>query len=471
MKFKFKKTMLATACVAAVSGISVPVQAADWLTLQGTEPHGQAGRAKVWGFIQAQYQKDNSSEGTGSTNGGKYVPPKLIGPNLDSQSAFNINRARIGVRGTGMPIDPNVNYFFLVEFGNNAITAPGNNFAKLTDASVTLNHFKDVVRVRTGVFKIPMAEEIYQGIALIDYVNFTAGTNQLLLERVPNKIYTGNVASQNLPPETSLQAYEQSVAAARGVGIQFFNTIKVAPTWEIGYSYMYENGNGLNASDNDDNKDSHFYLNATKIFKGKGGRRQDWKTFLWYTKGKRTIDGTDDDAHNPEEYDRKRYGVGTRYLKLPFRVTAEYIKAKGVIFQGPDKPSFGLLGPAVGNPNHSFNGLNSDAEGTAWYVEGGWYIPKTKWEIDLRVAKFNRMDNQDPVSFGPGTGPHQNVTPEIEFKETTLGVQYHLNKKSRITFNITKNSAEAKTYNGGAGPNSNLDGVDRRYAVQLTHIF
>ncbi len=105
---------------------------------------------------------------------GTYVPPKLIGPDLDSQDAFNVNRARIGVRGTGMPIDPNVNYFFLVEFGNNAITNPGSGFAKVTDASITLNHLKEYARVRAGQFKIPMAEEVYQGIALIDYVNFTA---------------------------------------------------------------------------------------------------------------------------------------------------------------------------------------------------------------------------------------------------------------------------------------------------------
>ncbi len=470
MKATFKRTMLAASCAAALGGINTTVQAADWLALQGTEPQGTAARAKVWGFIQAQYQDDTSDPGTGP-NAGLYVPPKLIGPDLDTQSAFNINRARVGVRGTGMPIDPNVNYFFLVEFGNNAITNPGSSFAKVTDASITLNHLKDFVRARAGQFKIPMAEEIYQGIALFDYVNFTAGTNQLLLERIPNRTYTGNVPAQPLPPGTSLNAYNQSVAAARGIGLQLFNTVHVAPTWEVGYSFMVDNGNGINTSDNDDNKDIHLYLNATKVFSGRGPRRQDWKTFAWYTKGDRTIDGTNDSIHNPQEYERKRYGVGTKYYQLPFRVSAEWIKAEGVIFQGPDKPSFGLLGPGVGNPNHSFNGLNPDAEATSWYIEGGYYIPNTKWEIDLRYAKFNRMDNQSPVSFGPPAGPHQNVTPEVEFTELTLGVQYHFNRKTRLTLNLSKNEAEAVTYAAGAAPNSNLDGVDNRYAIQLTHIF
>jgi len=466
MKAIFKKTMLAASCAAALVGTNTTVQAADWLALQGTEPHGTAGRAKVWGFIQAQYQHDTSDPGTGP-NAGLYIPPKLIGPDLESRSSFNINRARIGVRGTGMPIDPNVNYFFLVEFGNNAITNPGSGFAKLTDASITLNHLKDFVRLRAGQFKIPMAEEIYQGIALFDYVNFTAGTNQLLLERVPNKVYTGNTPPQPLNSDTSLNGYTESVAAARGIGLQLFNTLNVAPDLEVGYSLMVDNGNGIGTSDNNQKKDFHAYFNVTKVFKGKGPRRQDWKTFAWYTTGKRVIDGTNDATHNPVEYDRKRYGIGTKYVKLPFRVSAEWMKGEGVIFQGPDKPSFGLLGPGVGNPNHAFNGLNSDAEATSFYIEGGYLIPKTKWEIDLRYAKFNRMDNQAPISFGPFT----DVTPEFEFTELTLGVQYHINKKTRLTVNLSKNEAEAVTFAAGAGPNSNLDGVDNRYAVQLTHIF
>jgi len=458
MKFKLKKTMLAASCVAALGGINTTAQAADWLTIQGTERDGQAARAKVWGFIQAQYQNDNSDPHT--SGNGTYNPPKLIGPTLDSQSAFNINRARIGVRGTGMPLDSNVNYFFLVEFGNNAITAPGNAFAKVTDASITLNHMKEYGRVRAGLFKVPMAEEIYQGIALIDYVNFTEGTNQMLLERVPNRSYTTNTSSQTLPVGTSLNGFTNSVAAARDVGVQLFNTVKVAPTWEVGYSIMVGNGHGLNISDNDENKDVHLYFNATKIYKGAGPRRQDWKTFAWYTNGDRYIDGNNDGSY--EEYERKRFGVGTRYFKLPFRVTAEWIKAEGVIFQGPHKPSF-ILADAVANggspnPNHFSSGLAPGAEAQSWYIEGGYFIPKTKWEIDMRYSVFNRLID----------------TPaEVEFKNLTLGVQYHFNKKTRLTLNLENRDYEAIGTTTGlpAAVNANLDGVDKRFSAQLTHIF
>lgn len=473
MKSMLKKSMLVASCAAAVSGVSVPVQAADWLMIQGGERDDQAARARVWGFIQAQYQKNNST----ANGGGGYIPPKLIGPDLDTQSAFNVNRARIGVRGTGMPLDSNVNYFFLVEFGNNAITNPGNSFAYITDASITLNHLKEFTRVRVGQFKVPMAEEIYQGIALFDYINFSDGINQMLLERVPNRrSKSGNVSPQTLPVGTSLNTFNNPVAAARDVGIQFFNSIRVAPSWELGYSVMIANGNGINSSDNDNNKDTHLYFNLTKIYKGSGPRRQDWKTFAWYTKGKRTIDATFvdangdgiDDTYDPKEYDRKRFGVGTKYFKLPFRLSAEWFRGKGVIFQGPDKPNFGL-GPAgsATNPASTFSGLNPNARGTSWYVEGAYYIPKTRWELDMKYSSFNRMDNSTPVTLGPNV----NVTPEIKFTDLTLGVQYHFNKKTRVAINLEKRDAEAVTWRAGVGPNANLDGVGNRYSIQLTHIF
>ena len=180
-----KKKLLIKAVGATLLSCASTVQAANWLMLQGTEPAGQSERAKVWGFVQAQYQKDDSDP---NAKGG-YVPPKLIAPNLDSQSAFNINRARIGVRGTGFTLDSKVNYFLLVELGNNGITAPGGYNAALTDASITLNHIPGA-RVRMGMFKYPGAEEGLQAIHVFDYINFTSVTNQMLLERFPQSTDT-----------------------------------------------------------------------------------------------------------------------------------------------------------------------------------------------------------------------------------------------------------------------------------------
>lgn len=48
---------------------------------------------------------------------------------------------------------------------------------------------------------------------------------------------------------------------------------------------------------------------------------------------------------------------------------------------------------------------------------------------------------------------------------------YAINKKTRLNMEIADRSAEAVDFGTGAGPNDNLDGVDTRYAIQLTHIF
>lgn len=442
-----RQFLLFTTATILLSAHMMPVRAANWLMIQGTEPSDNASRARLWGFVQVQYQKDFSDASTT----GVYVPPKLIGPNLESQSAFNVNRARIGVRGTGFPLDSNVNYFLLLEMGNNAITSATGSFAKMTDASITLNHFKDFARARVGLFKTPIAEEALQAIHVFDWINFSEATNQLLLERFPNKTYTGNVAAQTIPPSTSFNGFDRSVGAFRDVGVQLFNSFQVVNNWDLSYALMFGNGNGLNASDNDNHKDAYFYLSGEKVFGGKGPFRQMMKFFAWTQQGKRSYDGDNDGSI--DTYERDRTGLGFKYLRNPWRVSAEYVDADGMIFQGPDKPSFGLVPPAAGVPTHAGNGLNGEAQG--WYIEGGWKIPNSNWELDLRYDVLNRLEGQF----------------EIEFQTVTLGVQYFFNKKTRATLNWALRDFEAVTFATGAGPNGNLDGVDDRVAIQLTHIF
>ena len=241
MVLKYGRLMLMSAgCLVAFNS-----PAANWLMLQGTEPESSVPRAKVWGFVQAQYQKDNSDANASD----EYIPPKLIGPNLSSQEQFNVNRARLGVRGTGFPLDGKTNYFLLAELGNNGITAPGGGSARLTDASITLNQIPGA-RIRVGLFKTPGAEEALQAIHVFDYINFTTVTNQLLLERFPNRKYTANNLEVSLPAPEKLGGFEKPVGAFRDVGVQVFDTI-VRDDWEHSYAVMLGNGNGLNFGDND----------------------------------------------------------------------------------------------------------------------------------------------------------------------------------------------------------------------------
>jgi hypothetical protein len=452
LKINCKKTLIAAGITSCL--LINTAQAANWLMLQGTEPDSAAARAKVWGFIQAQYQKDNSD--ANSTGG--YVPPKLIDPNLSSQEQFNVNRARIGVRGAGFPLDGKTNYFILAEFGNNGITAPGDRNTRVTDASITLNHIPGA-RIRTGLFKYPGAEEGLQAIHVFDYINFTTVTNQLLLERLPNRNYTANINPVSLPAPDQLAGFEKSVGAFRDVGIQVFDTFEV-DNWEHSYAVMYGNGNGLNFGDNDDNKDTYVYWSSEMVFGGKGGRREGLKLFAWNQSGKRYLDNTNDSTHNPTEFDRDRQGFGVRYLKKPFRVSFEHMSGEGMIFVGPDKATFDINPAApVGN------GENGEASG--YYLDFGYYIPNSKWEIDLRYDVYNRLENDTVFPSGPNAGKNF----EFEFKTVTIGAQYHINKKTRINMEVADRSVEAVDFAGGAGPNDNLDGIDKRYAIQLTHVF
>jgi hypothetical protein len=445
---KFRKLLLTSTIWLVVTLASGPVNAANWLMLQGTEPAGSADLARVWGFVQVQYQKDYSDPNPA----GGYIPPKLIQPNWDSQSAFNVNRARIGVRGVAMPLDSKINYFLLLEMGNNGITEPGGSFAKLTDASATFNHIKGA-RVRAGLFKYPGAEEGLQAIHVFDYINFTWVTGQMLLERFPNRNYTPNIPAQPLPPEVSLNGFEDGVGAFRDVGVQLFEAFDVGSNWELSYAGMIGNGNGLNFSDNNDDKDYYLYASAEKIFGGKGPRRQGLKMFAWMQDGVRTADISNDGIHNPEDYDRERYGAGIKFLRNGWRATAEYMKGKGMIWQAPHNPSFGI-GPGQGNPGAPGNGAFAKANG--WYVEGGYRFKGTKWELDARYDVYNRLDGD---RF------------EIQFKRTTLGVQYFFNPRVRVAFNYEFRSADAVDFPSGAGPNAQVMGIDNRLGIQITGIW
>ena len=426
-----------TLLVAGIAGclLTQSAYSANWLMLQGTEAakQGQSPRAHVWGFIQAQYQYDNSDPSTVPNPAGGYVPPKLIGPNLDSQNQFNVNRARIGVRGTGLPLDSKVNYFILAEFGNNGITAPGGYNPALTDASITLNHIPGA-RVRSGMFKYPGAEEGLQAIHVFDYINFTSVSNQMLLERFPQE---GDTNAPPTPtPDANMAQYSRSVGAFRDVGVQVFDAFKVN-NWEHSYAIMVGNGNGLNFGDNDDNKDLYLYLSTERIFGGKGGRREGAKMFAWYQDGKRT-----DAFDRTREQDRTRAGLGVKYLKKPFRATAEYMQGEGMIFQGQHRPL------------HIYNNL--DAAG--YYLEGGWYIANTKWELDLRYDSYTREENHPTSNKGVDESTADTIT---------VGTQYHFNKKTRVNAEYASRDFKSDT----AAVNTQQKDVDGRFAIQLTHIF
>ncbi len=444
-----RKLLLKTIGAVLLTGAST-VHSANWLALQGTEPDGQSARARVWGFVQPEYSQTKGTElKAGPWKGQKAIFNQLR-PDLKTNKTFNVLRARIGVRGTGFPLDNKVNYFFLAEFGDNGITRGSGGSAKLTDASVTLSHIPGA-RIRVGQFKTPGAEEGLQAIHVFDYINFTNVTNGMILER-----FFDADGSINNDPKNASNKPNGSVSAFRDVGIQFFDIFK-AGDWEHSYAVMFGNGNGITRGDNNDSNETYLYWSSSLIFNNsKGARRQSWKMFAWNQEGKRTIgvnDGTG--AYVQDEFDRKRYGLGTTFRKDKYRAAFEYMKADGMIFNGTDG---GAVAGSVSNDNSKTASWNMETKGEAngYYGHFG-YMVMPQLELDLRYDVYNRMTDVSAK--------------ERKFTTTTVGAQWFFNKKSRLIVNYEFRDAEAPNAASTAGPNKILSGMDDKISAQILVVF
>ncbi len=419
---------------------SLPAVAANWLQIQGTEPATRPAGPRFTGFIQMDYQRDSSD----AHPNGTYIPPKVIGPDLNDQSAFTPRRIRLGTRGKNE--SASFNYFFFTDFGENPVNQ-ANGHPTIMDASISLA-IADQQWLRMGLFKTPGAEEGLQAIHVADYINYSSVTNQLIMERLPNAQYTNNIAPLDLNnPDHSLNGFEEPLAAFRDVGIEWFGFNK-PDNWEYSYAVMVGNGNGLSFSDNDQDKDLYLYLASEKVTAGKGGRRQGLKLFMWGQQGKRSYDG-DNDGHN-EHYDRTRAGFGAVWREKPWRISGEYMWGDGMIFMGPDKPTFDINGPA--SPGGS--GLKGIADGS--YIEGGWYIPNSNWELDIRYDRYKRLKND---LF------------ETRYETLTLGAQYHFTQRTHVQFNLLENRFKALNFADNEGPNLHLGSMGQRLAISIFTAF
>lgn len=466
IKKQSKKLLIAAAMISSIA--TSTSQAANWLTLQGTEKGAAAPRAKVWGFIQPTYMMVDGTQLPVGAFAGQDPQFNVHQPDLSSESTFQLQRARLGVRGLGFPLDPKINYFLLAEFGNNGITNPGggSGSARITDASVTFNHIKGA-KVRVGQMKVPMSEEVYQGIFTFNYINFTNMANQQMIER-PFQT-DGNTACNYATSsdqylnfcngDASVQ-FRTGAAAVRDTGIQIFDTFKVN-NWEHSYALLYGNG-GISKHDRDDNKDTTIYLSTEKVFSGVGPRRQGMKFYAWSTKGKRTIyDSATLNAGGSltaaeREYDRELAGIGTTILTGKHRFWAEYNIFDGMIFNGS---TGGSVPGAVNNAGTEVSQflLSTTGESDGYYIDYGYKITP-KVELDLRYDIYNRVTNLAAAA-------------ERTYETTTLGLQYFFNKKTRFTFNHELRTLEAPGQASTAGANKIGAAMDDRTSMQVFMAF
>jgi len=441
---KTTKTNKLLMSLATISVLSIGLNAADWLSIAGTEPTmvKQDGKKvvnhnnspKFWGFIQAGYQKNYGD--IFIKNGVNKTPFAMIAPDLTSQSGFEINRARLAVRG--MIDNANtINYFFMTEFGEDGITAPGGHKTGnyLTDASITYKAIPHL-NIRVGQFKYPGSEEGMRAVFASEYRNFTKVTNELLLERfLPNNatLVTGTT-------DTYQAVSTQSVGAFRDRGVELFDTEHITKEISVSVAGMAGNGTGLSSSNASGDLTYYGYLASEYSFgKGKGYFTQALKGYAWYQSGKRQL--------NNSKYNRTRYGAGVDYFRNGLRLDAEYIKAKGMIYNGAKDAD---ADPYNGDWQYQILAGN-DNESDGYYFNAQYYVIPKKVELLARYDYLDRLSNSAGL--------------EREFKTTTLGLSYHFKGPNRIDVNYAFRDATAP---GNAKAQKVLDNAGNLLSIQGT---
>ncbi|HUX63354.1 hypothetical protein [Sulfuricella sp.] len=260
-----KKTILAAALVAAFWHAPASF-ATNWFQLQNNEQPGAAPYT-FWGFIQPTYTKNEGGTVSGipatvvsPVNGANVAVPaalrayngqtalfNLVGPDLAHSDQLQMFRARPGVRGVIPGTDEKINYFALAELGNNALTRERQ--AVLTDATVTFNYIPGA-RIRVGLGRLPLGEEAMQGVQIMDYINFTTVTDQLLNERfvAPYVNAPGRTSPAVVGAPMAMSQLKGAFGGFRDVGVEVYDWFNRG-RWEYAYALMASQANGIDFSD------------------------------------------------------------------------------------------------------------------------------------------------------------------------------------------------------------------------------
>lgn len=468
-----KKTLLAAA-MATAFGYAPASFATNWFQLQNNEQTGAAPYT-FWGFIQPTYVHNEGGTVSGipatvvsPVNGANVPVPaglrayngqtalfNLVGPDLSHSEQLQMFRARPGVRGVIPGTDEKINYFALAELGNNALTRERQ--AVLTDATATFNYVPGA-RIRVGLGRLPLGEEAMQGVQIMDYINFTTVTDQLLNERfvAPYVNAPGRTSPAVVGAPLAMSKIRGAFGGYRDVGIEVYDWFSQG-RWEYTYALMASQANGIDFSDdlNSGNHDVTARVQAAYVFQGSGPRREDITAYAWHQEGKRAYGGTD--------YTRIREGIGAKYLRKGVRVSGEYIRAQGMIYVAPT-PQFNDIGAPAFEPV-DYVALGSSNKANGYYLDVGWkFAPK--WEVDLRYDELSKMTNS--------------AYDERKTSTWTLGGQYFYSPKLRFALNyeirdIKVVNPEAQLTNGQKiqGTAAGIIGgsIGDRLSAQLTWVF
>ncbi|NOQ89822.1 MAG: hypothetical protein GQ549_02640, partial [Gammaproteobacteria bacterium] len=272
----YNKIMLKT--MSAMLGASIVLaatntQAANWFKLRGTEPGGTSHTLQVWGFLQPRYVNDTSDDISGipaTLPNGNPLPVALNGTvstagtiprERTAQDGFYLRRARIGIRGTMLPINNDIDYFILTEWGQNGVTSGGQNSSlgsgpQLLDASVTLNHLSRGqddnglhnlgARIRVGQFLFSQTSESLS--------HSTPGRRVHMF--FPEATFFNALGRRTFDNGNNNFPGARPVDAARDIGIEIFDFTefgKASSPYEFTYSVALGNGDTIGGGNQDDN--------------------------------------------------------------------------------------------------------------------------------------------------------------------------------------------------------------------------
>ncbi|MDT8283587.1 MAG: hypothetical protein RQ982_12375 [Gammaproteobacteria bacterium] len=515
MHNKLLKQAISTIMGTAIILGSSQVQSANWFKLRGTEPGGTAHTLQVWGFLQPRYESDYSSKISGVT------PPPLAGLNgtiptagttareRNAQDGFRLRRARIGIRGTMLPINNDINYFILTEWGQNGVTDAGQNSsgssgAQLLDASVTFNQLSRGqdeaglqnfgARIRAGQFLFSQTSESLSHSTPGRRVHMWM-PEATLANAMRRPTYDNG--ANNFPGSTP-------VNAARDIGIEVFDFTEFGDPkqpFEFTYSLALGNGDTIGEQNRDNNFRKYAWLSIGQLLdETRGPRRHDWMLYGWWQQGDISFnddindDGKSDQTQinpvngfvggstcvgtagnqslggggrlcrngNQKDYEQTYLGYGFEYFDKPFesmgqiRFNAEWQKQYGFTFDGANSPSIDFITGIRYQPTGGHN------EG--WYADIGYDIQqhlgiKNRTTLNVRYDELDR--NQD------------NDSRAVHMKSTTFTGEYFFHPKARLTLSYAIRDFDANQRKGVPETVGNqvLSPVGNRIGLELTFIF
>ena len=495
--FCSKKSLTLLLVLLLGSIYSSSVFAANWFKLRGTEPGGTAHTLQVWGFLQPAFAHDYSDpiEGTANKAGaplpldGTIAVPGTLPPTRATQDSFYMRRARLGVRGTMVPINNDIDYFILTEFGQNGTNREGHEMVML-DASVTFNQLargKDDnelhnlgARFRVGQFLFSQTSE-----------SLSHSTPGRRVHMWMPEATLANGLTRRVHDNGPGNFDDVKVNGGRDIGVEIFDFVEFGnpdSPYEFTYSAAIGNGDTIGAMNEDDNYRTYYWLSFGQLLDNtRGPRRHDWMVYGWYQNGDINFnndindDGTPDtnqinpitglggtidrvgNRGNAEDYRQEYMGAGFEYFdkigKSQLRLNVEYQVMKGLVFDGVQSPS------SVFNQNLGLR-YNPSSENTGWYADIGydinhWWSGSKRTTINLRHDVFDRNT--------------ENLGRTVQFNTTSFSMEYFFHKKARITFTYQLRDFNADDRTAGTPQANNgeavMSSIGNRVGLQVTYIF